>query len=318
MLATTWPRATARTWQVAPLARLALAVERDHPEQLRDYDNAIGTLLHPGRKEVSDKAIAEALAEVDLPAELLEAGHTDAADDELKLSHHGAWTPSATRWQLRDRRERHGTVRSGDLSAPEGEQAGYLFDGFIRLTAYPGLLRGEAHPHRRPHLRLKPVPVDLGRFGYVDAMRVHIAADHAAYDLKDFLVKDRRPPAMTWWITALTHLSRPTTIRCSSCLVPKRGSRPRQSRDRPGWIGKRGADRGQQGQGRTGRPRLQHGDVPTRPRAQRCRIVALGRRMPSLRRCRGHGEGSSRRRSRTTRHVRSIDMLDEYEERHGS
>ena len=127
-----------------PLARVALAVQRDHPEQLRDYYTAIGTLLHPGRQEVSDKAVSAALAEVDLPAELLEAGHTDAADDELKRSHHEGMDPVGDEVGTPVIHV-NGMALFGPVisPAPKGEEAGDLFDGFIKLTAYPGFFEAK-------------------------------------------------------------------------------------------------------------------------------------------------------------------------------
>ena len=130
-----------RAW--AP-ARVALAVQREHPEKLRDYYTAIGTWVHPGEQQPTDETIAAALAEVDLPAELIELGHTDANDDALKASHHEGMDPVG---------DEVGTpvIRINEMSlfgpvispAPKGEQAGDLFDGFAKLTAYPGFFEAK-------------------------------------------------------------------------------------------------------------------------------------------------------------------------------
>ena len=125
-------------------ARVALAVQRDHPEKMTAYYTAIGTMIHPGEAELTDATIAAALAEVGLPAELVELGHTDAADDELRASHHQGMDPVG---------DEVGTpvVHLNGLAlfgpvispAPKGEQAGDLFDGFAKLTAYPGFFEAK-------------------------------------------------------------------------------------------------------------------------------------------------------------------------------
>ncbi len=127
-----------------PPARVALAVQRDHPEKLRDYYTAIGTLLHPGGRDLADETVAEALAEVGLPASLLEAGHTDAADDELKRSHHEGMDPVGDEVGT-PVIHMNGMALFGPVisPAPKGEQAGDLFDGFAKLTAYPGFFEAK-------------------------------------------------------------------------------------------------------------------------------------------------------------------------------
>jgi len=130
-----------RAW--AP-ARVALAVQRDHPERLRNYYTAIGTRLHPGGQDVSDETVSAALAEVGLPAELVEAGHTDAADDELKRSHHEGMDPVGDEVGTPVIHV-NGMALFGPVisPAPKGEQAGDLFDGFLKLTAYPGFFEAK-------------------------------------------------------------------------------------------------------------------------------------------------------------------------------
>jgi protein-disulfide isomerase-like protein with CxxC motif len=103
------------------------------------YD-AIGTRLHPGGRQGERMAVvAEALAEVGLPAELLVAASTDAHDDALRASHQGAidlvgedvGTPVVAV---------NGTAFFGPVMtpAPKGEDAGRLWDGFVLVTSVPG------------------------------------------------------------------------------------------------------------------------------------------------------------------------------------
>ena len=125
-------------------ARVALAVQRDHPEKMTAYYTAIGTMIHPGEAELTDATIAAALAEVGLPAELVELGHTDAADDELRASHHQGMDPVGDEVGT-PVVHATGPARFGPVisPAPKGEQAGDLFDGFAKLTAYPGFFEAK-------------------------------------------------------------------------------------------------------------------------------------------------------------------------------
>ena len=134
----------AKMRKALPLARVALAVQRDHPEQLRDYYTAIGTRLHPGEQDVSGQTVSAALAEADLPADLVEAGHTDAADDELRRSHHEGMDPVGDEVGTPVIHV-NGMALFGPVisPAPKGEEAGDLFDGFIKLTAYPGFFEAK-------------------------------------------------------------------------------------------------------------------------------------------------------------------------------
>ena len=127
-----------------PPARVALAVQRDHPEKLTAYYTAIGTRLHPGGEELSDATVAAALAEAGLPAELLDAGHTDANDDELERSHHEGMDPVGDEVGT-PVLHINGMALFGPVisPAPKGEQAGDLFDGFVKLTAYPGFFEAK-------------------------------------------------------------------------------------------------------------------------------------------------------------------------------
>lgn len=125
-------------------ARVALAVQRDHPEKLRDYYTAIGTRLHPGGEDLSDEVIGAALAEVGLPAELVEVGHTDANDDELRASHHEGMDPVGDEVGT-PVIHINGMALFGPVisPAPKGEEAGNLFDGFEKLSAYPGFFEAK-------------------------------------------------------------------------------------------------------------------------------------------------------------------------------
>ena len=121
-------------------ARVALAVERDHgSDALRAFYTALGTRFHPGDEPRTRATLEAALADCGLPADLADAGDTDAHDDALRASHHAGMDPvgddvgtpvlHVTGMAL------FGPVIS---PAPKGEAAGDLFDGFVKMTAYPG------------------------------------------------------------------------------------------------------------------------------------------------------------------------------------
>lgn len=133
--------------------RVALAVEEQYgSDKLRDYYTAIGTRIHPGREDGAERATIEAaLAEVGLPAELADAGWTDANDEALKKSHHAGMdavgdevgTPVM---------HINGMALFGPVisPAPTGEQAGRLFDGFQLLTEYDGFFEAKRTRTREP------------------------------------------------------------------------------------------------------------------------------------------------------------------------
>ncbi|MBK9156564.1 MAG: hypothetical protein IPM11_00205 [Micropruina sp.] len=74
--------------------RVAMAVERDHGQQaLRDHYTAIGTRFHPKDEPSTLATISAALADVGLPASLIDAATTDAADADLRRSHHEGMDP---------------------------------------------------------------------------------------------------------------------------------------------------------------------------------------------------------------------------------
>jgi protein-disulfide isomerase-like protein with CxxC motif len=120
-------------------ARVALAVQQQHPEKLTEFYTALGTRIHLG-KEPNERATHEAaLAEVGLPIALADAADTDANDTALRAAQ--AEVTAAVGDEV-------GTpvVRVDGMSlfgpvispAPKGEAAGQLWDGFVNIVAYPG------------------------------------------------------------------------------------------------------------------------------------------------------------------------------------
>ena len=121
-------------------ARAALLVEQRHgSEKLAEFYTEIGTRFHPGEEPKEVETVAAALEAVGADADIIEIAQTDAVDDDLKKSHHEGMDPVG---------DEVGTpvIRVNGMSlfgpvispAPKGEEAGSLFDGFVKVTAYPG------------------------------------------------------------------------------------------------------------------------------------------------------------------------------------
>jgi predicted DsbA family dithiol-disulfide isomerase len=113
-------------------ARAALLVEQRHgSEKLREFYTEIGTRFHLQREPKTPDVVRAALAAVGADEEIADLAQTDAFDDDLRRSHHEVGTP---------------VLRINGMSlfgpvispAPKGEEAGSLFDGVEKVTAYPG------------------------------------------------------------------------------------------------------------------------------------------------------------------------------------
>ena len=119
--------------------RVCIAAEAQHGnEVLLPLYTALGTRIHPGGRDVGPELIAEALAEVGLPASLAEAATSTEWDEQLEASHH-------------DGMDRVGTdvgtpvISVNGVSffgpvvtpAPKGEDAGRLWAGFLLVAGTP-------------------------------------------------------------------------------------------------------------------------------------------------------------------------------------
>jgi protein-disulfide isomerase-like protein with CxxC motif len=120
--------------------RVIIAAAQEHGEKVvKPLYDAMGTRRHPGGRRDTRAIIAESLAEVGLPEELLAAADTDAYDAPLRASHaegigmvgEDVGTPVVAI---------NGVGFFGPVvtPTPRGEDAAKLFDGLNLMTQVPG------------------------------------------------------------------------------------------------------------------------------------------------------------------------------------
>jgi protein-disulfide isomerase-like protein with CxxC motif len=121
-------------------ARVVNAARIEHGDGvLKALYDAIGTRVHPGRRKDTPAVLAEALAELGLPAELARYADLDTYDEQLRASHaegislvgQDVGTPVVAV---------NGVAFFGPVvtPAPQGEAAGKLWDGCVLVAGTPG------------------------------------------------------------------------------------------------------------------------------------------------------------------------------------
>ncbi|MBF4160146.1 mycothiol-dependent nitroreductase Rv2466c family protein [Nocardioides acrostichi] len=123
-------------WGPARVVRAAIELKGD--EIALPLYTAMGTRIHHDKRGPERDVIAEALAELDLPADLMDAWDDSSRDDAIKKSHHAGMdqvgdevgTPTIAV---------NGSAFFGPVmtAIPRGEDAGRMWDGAVLLAANP-------------------------------------------------------------------------------------------------------------------------------------------------------------------------------------
>ena len=120
--------------------RASIAVEQRYgSEALRSFYTALGTRFHLGQEPKTPETIRAALTEVGLDPAIADEAQTEKYDEALRASHHEGMDPVGTDVGTPVIRVNGMSLFGPIISpAPKGEAAGDLFDGFVKVTAYPG------------------------------------------------------------------------------------------------------------------------------------------------------------------------------------
>jgi predicted DsbA family dithiol-disulfide isomerase len=120
--------------------RASIAVEQKYgSEALRNFYTALGTRFHLGQEPKTPETVRAALEEVELDPAIADEAQTDQYDEALRASHHEGMDPVGMDVGTPVIRVNGMSLFGPVISpAPKGEAAGDLFDGFVKMTAYPG------------------------------------------------------------------------------------------------------------------------------------------------------------------------------------
>ena len=136
--------------------RVCIAAEQmKGPEILGPLYSALGHRIHLELRGLADgegeRIIAEALAELGLPAALADAAQSEEFDAALAASHHAGMDPVGNDVGT-PVIHYNGTAIFGPVvtPAPKGEAAGLLWDGVLLCTATDGFFELKRTRDRRP------------------------------------------------------------------------------------------------------------------------------------------------------------------------
>ncbi|MDO5286229.1 MAG: disulfide bond formation protein DsbA [Actinomycetia bacterium] len=113
--------------------------ETGDPELLARFYTALGTRYHQLQEPRAVETVRAALADVGADPTIADRAQTDAFDASMRASHAEAIAAVGDEVGTPVVRVNGMALFGPVLSpAPKGEQAGELFDGFVKMTAYPG------------------------------------------------------------------------------------------------------------------------------------------------------------------------------------
>jgi protein-disulfide isomerase-like protein with CxxC motif len=148
-LSESYSRLMSKGW--GPVRVCLAAAQKFGDEILRDLYTELGTRIHNEHRGPERDVVAEALAAMDLPADLIDAWDDTGLDEALEISHHRGMDPVGMEV---------GTpvIHVGDVAffgpvvtpSPRGEAAGRLWDGVVLVAGTDGFFELKRTRTREP------------------------------------------------------------------------------------------------------------------------------------------------------------------------
>jgi len=119
--------------------RVAIRIAQEHDNAtLGDWYTAIGTRRHNNGEDLTRETVAASVADVGLPAELIEAWDDASLDEAVAKSHHEGMDPVGDDVGT-PTIHINGSAFFGPVLSkiPRGEEAGELWDGAVAVAKFP-------------------------------------------------------------------------------------------------------------------------------------------------------------------------------------